>query len=71
VEGEGLLMTSGDMCCLIPAALDELLHELALTISGLYDRSGTAMVAIVIAIKRIILSNNWNIVLFYKNIATI
>lgn len=64
-------MTSGDMCCLIPAALDELLHELALTKSGLYDRSGTAMVAIVIAIKRTILSNKWNIVLFYKNIATI
>lgn len=64
-------MTSGDMCCLIPAALDELLHELALTISGLYDRIGTAMVATVIAIKRTILSNKWNIILFYKNIATV
>jgi hypothetical protein len=70
VEGGGLLMTSGDTCCLIPAALDELLHELALTKSGLYDRIGTAMVAIVIAIKKTILSNKWNIVLFYKNIAT-
>jgi hypothetical protein len=56
---------------MLPAALDELLHELALTIFGLDDRIGTAMVAIVIAIKKTILSNKWNIVLFYKNIATI
>jgi hypothetical protein len=54
----------------MPPALDELLHELALTKSGLYDRIGTAMVAIVIAIKKTILSNKWNMVFFYKNIAT-
>ena len=68
------MIASGDTCCLkLPPALDELLHELelALTKSGLYDRIGTAMVAIVIAIKMTILSNKWNIVLFYKNIATI
>lgn len=64
------MTASGDTCCLIPAALDELLHELALTIFGLNDRIGIAMVAIVIAIKKTILSNKWNIVLFYKNIAT-
>lgn len=69
--GGGLLMiASGDTCCLkLPPAVAELLQELALTIFGLYDRIGTAMVAIVIAIRRTILSNKWNILLFYKSIA--
>jgi hypothetical protein len=73
VVGGGLCMIKlVDACCLVlPATLAELLQELALTILGLYDRIGTAIVATVIAIIKTILSNKWNIVLFYKNIATI